>query len=72
MKGGQNLHVLQQKKKEQEDADWVKPKPCHACGKVIKGAYGHTTLNCGTIWSCSATCEKVVQSIKQGESRAVS
>lgn len=65
MKGGQNLRDLQQKKKDEEG--WVKEQPCHICKKMLKGAYGHTTLLCGLIWSCSATCEKVVQSLRQGE-----
>lgn len=71
MKGGQNLAVLQQRQKEKEETDWVRPQPCNACGKVVKGAYGHTRLNSGVVWSCSATCEQVVQSTKQGEMRAL-
>lgn len=66
MKGGQNLRELQQKREEAEG--WVKPQPCHICKKMLKGAYGHTTLLCGLIWSCSGACEKVVQSLKLGES----
>ena len=69
MKGGQNLRDLQQQKKDAEG--WVREQPCHICQKMLKGAYGHTTLACGTIWSCSGECEKKVQQLKQGESREV-
>ena len=68
MKGGQNLRELQQKKEESDG--WVKPQPCHICNKMLKGAYGHTTLVVGTIWSCSGECEKQVQLLKQGERHA--
>lgn len=39
MKGGQNLAVLQQRKKEEEG--WVKPQPCCICHKMIGGAYAN-------------------------------
>ena len=65
MKGGQNLRELQAKKQSEEG--WVASQPCHICKKVLKGAYGHTTLNCGTVWSCSGVCELEVQRIRQGE-----
>ena len=67
MKGGQNLRDLQQQKKESEG--WVAEAPCHICQKPLKGAYGHTTLNVGVVWSCSKTCEQAVQQLKKGESR---
>jgi hypothetical protein len=67
MKGGQNLRDLQQERKESEG--WVKPQPCHICQKVIPGAYGHTTLEAGVVWSCSKKCEQAVQQLKQGESK---
>ncbi len=59
MKGGQNLRDLQQKRKEEEG--WVREQPCHICKKVLRGAYGHTNLAQGVVWSCSGTCEKEVQ-----------
>ena len=62
MKGGQNLRELKQQK--EDDASWVKPQPCHICSKMLAGAYGHTTLDCGVKWSCSATCEKEMQRLK--------
>jgi hypothetical protein len=61
MKGGQNLRDLQQKQKTKEEEIWVKPQSCHACGKVVPGAYGHTTIGEHVVWSCSGACEKVVQ-----------
>jgi hypothetical protein len=71
MKGGQSLNHLQQKKQEKEDELWVKPQLCHVCKKLIPGAYGHTTLNAGVVWSCSKSCETEVQQLKQGEKREV-
>jgi len=54
MKGGQNLAVLQQRKKEEEG--WVVPRPCCICHKVIKGAYA----NHGDAgWTCSKACMQV-------------
>lgn len=55
MKNGQNLRDLQQKKKEQEDEQYVKPQNCLVCNKTIPGAYAHH----GHGWTCSATCMKV-------------
>lgn len=52
MKGGQNLAVLQQRKKEEDG--WVKPQPCCICHKVIKGAYGFHADG----WTCSGKCER--------------
>ena len=52
MKGGQNLAILQQRKKEEEG--WVKPQPCCICGKVIGGSYGSHEDG----WTCSGKCEK--------------
>lgn len=72
MKGGQNLHALQADKKKKDDELWVVPRPCHICNKVIPGAYGHTTLNAGVVWSCSKSCETQVQQLKEGEKREVS
>jgi len=69
MKGGQSLNHLQQKKKEQEEADWILKQNCHICQKPLSGPYGRTTLNCGTVWSCSKTHELEIQQIKKGESR---
>ena len=54
MKGGQNLAVLQQRKKDEEG--WVLASPCCICHKVIKGAYA----NHGDAgWTCSGKCMKV-------------
>ena len=71
MKGGQNLAVLQFDKKKKDEELWVLPKPCHICKKVIPGAYGHTTLNAGVVWSCSKSCEKQVQQLKESERHEV-
>lgn len=60
MKGGQNLRELQQQRKDKEESDWVASRPCHVCKKVITGAYGWTLLQCGYVWSCSASCEREV------------
>ena len=55
MKGGQNLRDMQQKKKDQEETQWVASQPCVICKKVIGGAYA----NHGDAgWTCSATCMK--------------
>lgn len=62
---------MQQKRQEKEDELWVKPQPCHICKKVIPGAYGHTTLSVGVVWSCSKSCEQQVQQLKQGERHEV-
>jgi len=43
---------------------WVKPQPCHVCSKVVPGAYGHTTLQ-AVVWSCSAVCERAVQTMRK-------
>lgn len=43
---------------------WVKPQPCHVCSKVVPGAYGHTTLQ-EVVWSCSAVCERAVQTMRR-------
>lgn len=49
------LHELQQKRREKEEEQWVKPQPCMICAKEIQGAYGHW----GTLgWTCSAACER--------------
>lgn len=61
MKGGRNLRELQQ---EKDSEGWVKPQECHICKKMLKGAYGHTTLEVGVVWSCSKTCEVEVQRLK--------
>lgn len=52
MKGGQNLAVLQQRKKDEEG--WVLASPCCICGKLLKGAYGFHEDG----WSCSGKCER--------------
>ncbi len=62
-----NLNEAQQHQREADELVWVKPEPCHICGKILKGAYGHTTLDCGTIWSCSKDCESKVQQLKGEE-----
>lgn len=71
MKGGQNLRDLQSDKQKKDEEAWVKPQPCHICAKVVKGAYGHTTLDEGPVWSCSKVCEKAVQQLKEGQRREV-
>lgn len=43
---------------------WVQPRPCHVCGEVVPGAYGHTTLQ-EVVWSCSAVCERAVQTMRK-------
>lgn len=65
MKNGQNLREMQQKKKESEEEQWVKPQPCHICGKELKGAYGFTNLAVGVVWSCSGQCEKQVAQLRK-------
>jgi len=69
MKGSQNLHQLQQHKKEKDDALWVIPKGCLICNKIMPGAYGHTTIDEVVHWSCSAVCEKKVQQRKKETSK---
>ena len=44
-----------------KEESWVSSQPCHICEKVLKGAYGHTTLEKGVVWSCSGVCEQEVQ-----------
>lgn len=56
MKGGVNLRELQQKRKEKEDDDWVQPKPCCQCGKVVAGPYGRDSQD---TWTCNSKCEGV-------------
>lgn len=64
MKNGLKLHEWQKGQKEkEEEKPWVTPQSCHVCGKVIAGAYGHTTLQ-EVVWSCSATCEKEVAKLR--------
>ncbi len=53
MKGGQNLRLVQEQRKEKEEAQWVAPQPCVICKKVIPGAYA----NHGDAgWTCSGPC----------------
>lgn len=54
MRGGVNLRDLQQKRKEQEDSYWVKPKPCIVCKKVVAGPYGRDSED---NWTCNSKCE---------------
>lgn len=64
MKNGLKLHEWQKARggnpKAEEEKPWVTPQSCHVCGKVIAGAYGHTTLGDRVVWSCSASCEREV------------
>ena len=55
MKGGQSLNHLQQKRKEKEEEQWVKPQPCLICGKTIEGAYAQHPDG----WTCCNKCMKV-------------
>ena len=65
MKGGQSFNELQQKRKEKEEELWVIPQNCAACGKLIPGAYGHTTIGDKVVWSCCGQYEKVNQQRKR-------
>ena len=50
--------------KKKDEEVWVRPKPCCICKKMLKGAYGHTTIGDEVVWSCSATCEKSVTTLR--------
>lgn len=39
----------------------IPEQPCFICQKMLKGAYGQTTLGERVVWSCSVSCEKEVQ-----------
>jgi len=57
-----DMKLHEWKKKDEEM--WVRPRPCHICKKVIKGAYGHTLIGEEYEWSCSTECEKEMQHAK--------
>lgn len=52
MRNGQNLRDLQQKKKEQEEKQWVPSQDCLICGKTIEGAYAQHADG----WTCCGKC----------------
>lgn len=73
MKNGLKLHEWQKSQTssksnttaKDDTSGWVVPQPCHICKKVIAGAYGHTTLAEGVVWSCSSKCEKEMQHLRK-------
>lgn len=68
MKGSISFADFKAKRKPEPVEDtWVRPMPCHICGTMLKGAYGHTTLSEVVVWSCSKSCEQEVHKLKLKE-----
>ena len=55
MKGGQNLHDLQQKKKKAVEEMWIHQPICCICKRKCEGYHGRW----GDTGTCDATCEAV-------------
>lgn len=53
MKGSQNLHQLQQNKREKEEVDWIHQPICCVCNRKCEGYHGRW----GNTGTCDSACE---------------